>query len=184
VLVVLLCLGGGYLYQHPELTGKLLDRIKLLIHPAEAPEELAPGDAAEPALAAQPVPAQAPKAMSKDVRVWVEDWAAAMRTRDPQAMVPFYADPIDRYFLDSRVKRKQMLESKRLEMGDPSVVWTFEAEHVTIDRQTATNAVVLLTKHIIVKTPSSPMRDEYLKTQLKLRMTEDGWKIYSERTLG
>ncbi|MEO6816784.1 MAG: hypothetical protein ABI177_08770 [Edaphobacter sp.] len=147
-------------------------------------EHLAAAPASAPtALAATPAP-PAPAAMPTDVKEWVQAWATAMRTRDAQAQLAFYATPLDRYFLTPNVSREQLLNDKQAEIDDRKGVWTFKAEDVVVQNQTPTSAVVYLNKHIIVELPSSTIREQRLKAQLKLKMVDGGWKIVSERTIG
>jgi ketosteroid isomerase-like protein len=142
-----------------------------------------------PAATPAPVPTTAsvatpaPAAMPTDVKEWVQAWAAAMRTRDAQAQLAFYATPLDRYFLTPNVSKEQLLKDKQAEIDDRKGVWTFKAEDVVVKSQTATSAVVYLVKHIIVELPSSTMREQRLKAQLKLKMVDGEWKIISERTI-
>jgi anti-sigma28 factor (negative regulator of flagellin synthesis) len=108
-----------------------------------------------------------------------------MRTRDPEAQVSFYADPVNRYFLTPNVSKSALLREKQADIESRNGLWTFKAEKVEIQRQSESNAVVLLTKHITVKPPSSSsIREQRIKTQLKLKIVDGNWKIISERTLG
>lgn len=121
--------------------------------------------------------------MPRDIKAWVEAWAAAMRTHDVQSQLSFYATPVDRYFLSSDVSREQLLKDKQSEIKNRRGLWTFKAEKVFVQKETPTNAVVVLFKHIIVEFPSSTIQEERIKTQLKLKMVGEGWKITSERTI-
>ncbi|MEO6816922.1 MAG: hypothetical protein ABI177_09485, partial [Edaphobacter sp.] len=67
---------------------------------------------------------------------------------------------------------------------DRKGLWTLKAEDLVVQRQTPKTAVVYLTKHIIVELPSSTIREERIKAQLKLKMVDGEWKITSERTIG
>jgi ketosteroid isomerase-like protein len=136
-----------------------------------------------PAIAVTP-PQPAPAAMPTDIKAWVQAWAAAMRTRDVQAQLAFYATPLDRYFLTSNVSRAQLLKDKQADIDNRKGLWTFKAEDLVVERQTPTKAVVYLNKHIIVELPSSTIREERIKAQLKLKMVDGEWKITSERTVG
>jgi hypothetical protein len=120
----------------------------------------------------------------KDIKTWVAKWAAVMSTGDAEAQVSFYTDPVNRYFLRSDVSRDQLLRTKQSEIEGRRGLWTIKAEDVVIDQQTGAKAVIRLRKHVIVKLPSSSIREERIKTQLKLKLIDGSWKIISERTLG
>jgi ketosteroid isomerase-like protein len=194
LLAALILLCTGYLLRHRNPGGNLFSLKNATQH--------APSDADQPAVkqtnsahlhgavtqssfsSAQPSHPPAP-AGPEDLRAWVEDWAAAMRTSDPKAQVSFYADPVNRYFLTPNVGRSELLREKQSDIENRSGLWTFKAENIEIQRQTESNAIVLLTKHITVKSPSSSsIREQRIKTQLKLKMVDGNWKIISERTLG
>jgi hypothetical protein len=131
-----------------------------------------------------PEPAQPVSTSPEDIKVWVEKWAAAMSTGDPQEQISFYADPVDRYFLNGNVSRNQLLRDKQAEIADRSGLLAFKAEDVVIDHRTESKIVMRLLKHIIIKSPSASIREQRIKTQLKLTLIDGKWKITSERTLG
>lgn len=122
--------------------------------------------------------------MPKDIKAWVQVWAAAISTRDVQHQLSFYATPLDRYFLTPDVSSEQLLKDKQAEIDDRKGVWTLKAEDVVVQKETATNAVVVLIKHVTEELPSSRVREERIKAQLKLKLVDGSWKITSERTIG
>ena len=178
--LILLCI--GYLLQHRNPGGNLFSLKNVTQHAAPDTDQLAATQSSSPpAQSSQPPTTAGPE----DIRAWVEDWAAAMRTSDAKAQVSFYADPLSRYFLTPNVSRSELLREKQSDIESRGGLWTFKAENVQIQRQSESNAVVLLTKHITVKPPSSSsIREQRIKTQLKLKIVDGNWKIISERTLG
>ncbi|HZY62800.1 MAG TPA: hypothetical protein VFE38_09760 [Edaphobacter sp.] len=120
---------------------------------------------------------------SQDVKEWIKAWAAAMRTRSAQTQVSFYADPVDRYFLRSAVDRDQLLKDKQAEIDKRQGTWTVDAENVVIASETASDAVVRLTKHITQEAPPGIIREWHIRTQLKLKRINGNWKITAEQTL-
>jgi ketosteroid isomerase-like protein len=121
--------------------------------------------------------------MPKDINAWVQAWAAAISTHDVQQQLSFYATPLDRYFLAPNVSREQLLKDKQAEIDGRKGVWTLKAEDVVVQKETATNAVVVLIKHITAELPSSSVKEERIKAQLKLKLVDGSWKITSERTI-
>jgi ketosteroid isomerase-like protein len=192
LLAILLALCTTYLLQHRDLTGNLFTRLSATLNTpvADKPAATQASPTPEHGAGAHPTPSSAKSGQSttfagpEDIKVWIEEWSAAMRTRDPEAQVSFYADPVDRYFLTPGVSKKELLRDKQSEIESRNGLWAFKAEDVVIQRRTGSNAIVLLTKHIVVKPPSSSIREQHIKTQLKLKLIDGNWKITSERTLG
>ncbi len=183
-LLILLLAAAVYFLQRPH-SSQSLSAAKSEGHTASSSLEnkaAAPAPA-RPTVAVTP-PQPVPAAMPTDIKAWVQAWAAAMRTRDVQAQLAFYATPLDRYFLTPNVSREQLLKNKQAEVDDRKGLWTLKAEDLVVQRQTPKTAVVYLTKHIIVELPSSTIREERIKAQLKLKMVDGEWKITSERTIG
>jgi ketosteroid isomerase-like protein len=194
VLAALILLGTGYLLQHRNPGGNLFSLKNATEHatpdadqPAvEQTNSAPPHDAVKQSSSPSAQSSQTPTAAGpENIRAWVEDWAAAMRTSDPKAQISFYADPVNRYFLTPNVGKSELMREKQSDIASRKGLWTFKAENVEIERQTESNAIVLLTKHITVKPPSSSsIREQRIKTQLKLKIVDGNWKIISERTLG
>jgi ketosteroid isomerase-like protein len=182
-LLILLLAAAFYLLQHGG--SQSLSAAKAEPHtasPSQDSKAIAPVPD-PPASAVAPVQS-APATMPTDIKDWVQAWAAAMSTPDVQAQIAFYAPTLDRYFLTPNVSREQLLKDKQAEIDGRKGVWTLKAENVVVQKQTPTNTVVYLDKHIVVKLPSSTIREERLKAQLKLKMVDGEWKIISERTIG
>jgi ketosteroid isomerase-like protein len=194
LLAALILLCAGYLLQHRNHIGNLFPLKNLTQHVTPDADQPAAKQTNSTPLHGAVTQSSSPSAKSshtsttkgpEDIRAWVEDWAAAMRTSDAKAQVSFYADPVNRYFLTPDVSRSKLLREKQSDIENRSGLWTFKAEKVEIQRQSESNAIVLLTKHITVKPPSSSSaREQRIKTQLKLKIVDGNWKIISERTLG
>ena len=194
LLAALILLCAGYLLQHRNPIGNLFPLKNLTQHATPDADQPAAKQTNSAPLHGALTQSSSPSTQSshppttagpEDIRAWIEDWAAAMGTRDPEAQVSFYADPVNRYFLTPNVSRSKLLREKQSDIESRSGLWTFKAEKVEIQRQSESNAIVLLTKHITVKPPSSSsIREQRIKTQLKLKIVDGNWKIISERTLG
>jgi ketosteroid isomerase-like protein len=182
LLAALILLCAGYLLQHRNPIGNLFPLKNLTQHATpDADPPAGTQSSSPPAQSSHPPTAAGPE----DINAWVEDWAAAMRTNDPGAQVSFYADPVNRYFLTPNVSGSELLREKQSDIKSRGDLWSFKAENVQIQRQSESSAIVLLTKHITVKPPSSSsIREQRIKTQLKLKIVDGNWKIISERTLG
>jgi ketosteroid isomerase-like protein len=195
LLAVLFLLCGAYFLQHRNFAGNLfsLTGAKQIAAPTvdrPTATQASPAPVHETAEQPYPTPAQSSlpattTAGPEDIKAWVKDWATAMSTRDAGAQVSFYADPVDRYFLTPNVSKKELLREKQSDIASRNGLWTLKAEDVVIQQQTKSNAVVYFTKHFMVKSPtSSSIREQRLKTQLKLKLVDGNWKITSERTIG
>jgi ketosteroid isomerase-like protein len=182
LLATLILLCTGYLLQHRNPSGDLFSLKNVTQHaPPDADQPAGTQSSSPPAQSSQPPTTAGPE----DIKAWVEDWAGAMRTNDPGAQVSFYADPVNRYFLAPNVSRSELLREKQSDIESRGGLWSFKAENIQIQRQSESSAIVLLTKHIKVKSPSSSsIREQRIKTQLKLKIVDGNWKIISERTLG
>ena len=176
-LLILLFLGAGYFLQHryQSFSSKSAEQAasSAAVNNTTAPL-LSP-----PARRGQFVPTEMPR----EIRPWVEAWAAAMRTRSAQAQVSFYANPVDRYFRKPDVGREQLLKDKQSEIKSRNGLWTFKAEDIHVLEETPSTAAVQLIKHVIVELPSSAIREQHIKTRLKLRLIDGNWKITAEQTL-
>lgn len=185
-LLILVLAAAFYLLQHHHASENLF-AAEPEEHTASASTEskaLVPAPAAAPSVSAANSEPPTPAAMPTDIKAWVQAWAAAMSSQDVQAQLSFYATPLDRYFLASDVSRESLLKDKQAEIDDRKGTWTLKAEDVIVEKQTPTKAVVYLNKHIIVQLPSSAIREERIKGQLKLKLVDGVWKITSERTIG
>lgn len=183
VLVLLLVVAGYFVQRRAALQNLLASKSEVQASVPSAEDTAAakvPPAPPAPAVSAPPVPA----AMPRDIKAWVEAWAAAMGTSDVESQLSFYATPLDRYFLSAGVSKEQLLKDKQSEIDNRKGAFTFKAEKVVVEKETPTNAVVTLIKHITVELPSSTIEEQHLKTQLKLKLVDGGWKITSERIIG
>lgn len=183
-LLVLLAIAGYVSYQHRSTVENFFvpgSSEHVLQAPPDAstsPPSIASSVSALARTARPPV-AQLPQ----DVKGWVKDWAAALRTRDARAQASFYADPVDRYLLNSNVDKGQLLKDKQAEIEKRQGSWTVDAENVVVASQTPSDAVVRLTKHITQEAPPGIIREWHIRTQLKLKRIDGNWKITAEQTL-
>lgn len=183
VLVVLLIAAGYFVQRRAASQSLSAAKPEVQATAPSAPvakESPAPSALAESAQPAQPAPAEMPS----DIKAWVELWAAAMGTSNIESQLSFYETPLNRYFLNAGVSKEQLLKDKQSEIDNRKGPLTFKAEKVVVEKQTPTNAVVTLIKHITVQLPSSTIEEQHIKTQLKLKLVDGGWKIISERTIG
>jgi hypothetical protein len=125
----------------------------------------------------------APKAAAADPAVWLEGWAAAMRSRDPVAQASFYADPVSQYIDRKNVSRSALVQSKKADIGRRHGDWTFSANNVVVESRTPSEATVQLVKHYVVKTGQSQVSEIFVKTRLHLKSVDGQWKIASEEEL-
>jgi hypothetical protein len=125
----------------------------------------------------------APKAATADPAVWVEGWAAAMRSRDPVAQASFYADPVSQYIDRKNVSRAALVQVKKADIGRRHGDWTFSANNVVVESRTPSEATVQLVKHYMVRTGPSQVSEIFVKTQLQLKSVDGQWKIVSEEEL-
>jgi hypothetical protein len=125
----------------------------------------------------------APKVATADPAVWLEGWAAAMRSRDPVAQASFYADPVNQYIDRKNVSRAALVQAKRADIGRRHGDWTFSANNVVVESRTPSEATIQLVKHYMVKTGPSQVSEIFVKTRLHLKSVDGQWKIASEEEI-
>ncbi len=118
-----------------------------------------------------------------DVGVWLQSWAAAMRTRDPAAQATFYADPVDRYFLRSDVSYADVLLDKEAAIRNRKELWTMELQDIVIEQKSDSTARVRFVKHFISQVAGAQISEQFVRTQLKLKRIDGQWKITAEQAL-
>jgi ketosteroid isomerase-like protein len=119
-----------------------------------------------------------------DIRVWLENWATAMRTRDANAQAAFYADTVNEYVGKYDVSRDAVEKDREATIHMRKGLWTVKMEKVVIERQTKSEAEVRLVKHFIDEPVPSEIVESFVPTQLKLkRIDGGGWRITSEQDL-
>jgi len=118
-----------------------------------------------------------------DPKVWLEGWAAAMRSRDAVAQASFYADPVSQYIDRRNVSRAVLVQAKRADIGRRQGLWTFKANDVVVENKTPSEATVRLVKHYMVEAGPSQVSEISVNTRLQLKVINGQWKITSEQEL-
>jgi hypothetical protein len=118
-----------------------------------------------------------------NVYFWVQDWAAALRSRDPATQATYYADTVSRYLENTAVSNDSVLKALKSDVEERSVVWNMKLEHVFVESQNATSARVRIIKHITDTTPANTAVDQLIKLRLKLVRDGETWKIVEEQVL-
>jgi ketosteroid isomerase-like protein len=118
-----------------------------------------------------------------DPRHWLEQWAAAQRTRDAKLQASFYADEVRPYLALEKASRDVVYQSKKNDLLNRKGLWTFKIEDVSIRRQSPNLALVLLKKHFMTQRGSVKVSEQRIFSFLTLNRTQDGWRITGERDL-
>jgi len=118
-----------------------------------------------------------------DPKVWLERWAAAMRSRDPVAQASFYADPVSQYINQKNVSNAVLANEKRADIGRRHGNWTFSANDVVVENRTPSEATVELVKHYMIESGPSQVSEIFVKTRMQLKVIDGQWKITSEQEL-
>jgi ketosteroid isomerase-like protein len=122
-------------------------------------------------------------ASSSDLKPWLQDWAASMRTKDANAQAAFYADTLDRYLNQRNVGREAVLRDREATNRMRKGLWTVKMEDIVIERQTGSEADVRLVKHFIDEQATSEILESFVPTRLTLKRMNGEWKITSEQDL-
>ena len=133
----------------------------------------APAKGAKP-----PLPGEA-----EDPAEVVKQWGVAMQSRDAAGQAAFYADPVDRYFLQHNVGKDTVLADKQAAIDTRKGSWTVKMERVKVDRS-GDLATVSLVKHFQMQQEGEPASEWFIPSQLKLKRVDGRWRIVSERDLG
>jgi ketosteroid isomerase-like protein len=122
-------------------------------------------------------------ASSADLKLWLQNWAASMRTKDANAQAAFYADTLDRYLNQRNVGREAVLRDREATNRMRKGLWTVKMEDIVIERQTGSEADVRLVKHFIDEQETSEILESFVPTKLTLKRLSGEWKITSEQDL-
>lgn len=135
-------------------------------------------------VAQQPNAARSPYVHDEaDPKVWIESWAAAMRSRDAALQASFYANPVDHYALRSHVRYADVLADKQRSIRNRSELWTFKAERVIAEQRSDGTVRVRLVKHVISNASGEEVSEAFIRSQLRLKRIDGQWKITSEQNL-
>jgi|GEM_PF-1578996 len=152
---------------------------------AGSPASSTPGVAAatpEDAAAAEKA-TQEEKLSELDPAKWLQNWAEAMRGTDAALLSQYYADPVNRYYLQSYVSRARVMADKQATMAKREQPWTVQLDNVQLLDRTPSTARALLIKHFSMG-QGAAARQVRWPTQLRLKMIDGRWEITSEQTLG
>lgn len=147
-------------------------------------EETSP---AKPASLAQPTPESATNSAntsatsSAELKLWLQSWAASMRTKDANAQAAFYANTLDRYLNQRNVGRDAVLRDREATNRMRKGLWTVKMEDIVIERQTESEADVRLVKHFMDEQETSEILESFVPTRLTLKRLNGEWKITSEQ---
>jgi hypothetical protein len=130
-----------------------------------------------------PTPTALPVPNVEDPKAWLENWGAAMRSRDPVAQASFYADPVERYIDQKNVSNAVLVTEKRADIGRRHDLWTFKVNDVVVESRTPTEATVRLVKHYSTGAEPTQVSELFVKTRLQLKVINGQWKIVSEREI-
>jgi len=137
---------------------------------------------------AVPAPPAPPRHEEADPKVWLEQWAEAMRSRDADLQASFYADPVLHYQDDANVSREALATFFRSQIQARNDLWTMRLERVSIESLTSSHAIARVSKHFMELGDSSSSASDanqisewYLRSRLELGRTDGEWKIVSEQ---
>jgi ketosteroid isomerase-like protein len=173
----------------PYLAGLIHDR---LTPPSSVTDESTAGEATKPSVNTAPVQvADANAAVERDAaihnesdpRVWLENWADAMRGQNASAQASFYSDPVEHYALKSNVSNADVWLDKQKAIQNRAKSWTVNLEDVTLQPRPDESLRVRLTKHFVSRSDGGKESEQFVHSQLKLKKIDGQWKIVSEQNL-
>jgi ketosteroid isomerase-like protein len=156
---------------------------KSLPNPATKAETRKAGETSSAPVAPSPDTTAESAASSADLKPWLQDWAASMRTKDANAQAGFYADTLDRYLNQRNVGRDAVLRDREATNRMRKGLWTVKMEDIVIERQSGSEADVRLVKHYMDEQETSEILESFVPTRLTLKRLNGKWKITSEQDL-
>ncbi len=180
ILAVIVAAGSVYLYWAGDLN---LTFAKQIISGAPAAEPVAPP---APPVTVTPVPPPPPRHEEANPQVWLEQWADAIRGRDPELQASFYANPVENYLGDSNVSTDSLTTTFRSAIQARDGIWSMKLEKVTVAPKSHDEVLVRLTKHFMqiadsVDESNAQIADRFVKSRMELRRIDGEWKIVSEQ---
>jgi hypothetical protein len=118
-----------------------------------------------------------------NIHVWLEEWVASMRTRDPILQSSFYADTVDNYFGKRNVSHTEIMSDKKAAIQNREGLWTVKLEKISIDPRSSALATVHLVKHYIAQTEPARISEQFVPSRLFIKRINGQWKITSEQEL-
>jgi hypothetical protein len=106
-----------------------------------------------------------------------------MRSRDPVGQASFYADPVERYLDQSNLSREALVDAKRAAIEARKGLWTMRMDNVVVEKQTDAEVTVRLVKHTMAQVLPYEISEQSVRSRLRLRWLDGGWKIVSEQDL-
>ena len=117
-----------------------------------------------------------------DIQKTLNDWAKAMNNNDVTLQMRYYSDRLDRYFLARNVTQKFVLKDKARFYRKGNRIVAFHIANVTVDKQSAQQADVSLTKHWELFTALGTRSGE-TRSRLWLARRGNHWIITGEQDL-
>jgi ketosteroid isomerase-like protein len=184
LLAVAVSVGSVYLYWMGRLN---IAFVRQMIARETPPQPVAAPPQPTVTQVQPPPPPPAPaRHEQQNVKLWLEDWAEAIRGRDPDLQASFYADPVAEYLGESDLSAEDLTGEFRSAIQARDGLWTFKVENVSVNPQSPTDVQVRLTKHFMQlddssQSESNQIADKYVRSRLELRKMDGEWKIVSEQ---
>jgi hypothetical protein len=119
----------------------------------------------------------------EDVKLWVDDWAASERTKDPGIQTSFYADNVSPYLNHVSCDRISLYHDKQNAIRERKGLWTFSVEKVSIHKKNPNIVLVKLIKHFMTQAGTVEVAEQWIPSRLVLVRTNGGWMISAEEDL-
>jgi ketosteroid isomerase-like protein len=117
-----------------------------------------------------------------DIQNTLNGWAKAMNNNDVTLQMRYYSDRLDRYFLARDVSQEFVVQDKARFYRKGNHIVAFHIANVTVDKQSAQQAAVSLTKHWEIFTALGTKSGE-TRSRLWLARRGEQWIITGEQDL-
>jgi hypothetical protein len=133
--------------------------------------------------AMKPPPAVPDGSDVQDPASWLQEWAAAIRSRDPVNQASFYANPVQNYLGQSNVSKDRLIEAKQAAIQNRKGLWTVRIDNMVVEKQAGSEATIRLVKHIMSQVLPHEISERSVTSRLRLKQLDGRWKIVSEQDL-
>jgi hypothetical protein len=119
----------------------------------------------------------------KDLTVWVQDWAAALQSRDTESQGSYYSSRVENYLGVQAASREFIIQDKTAALKQRQHLSLIKVEQVRVEKQTDSKAVLRLVKHTITQTQAAGVSETFVQTRLKVVNQGGVWQIVDEQDM-
>jgi uncharacterized RDD family membrane protein YckC len=114
----------------------------------------------------------------------ISGWASAEAQNNPASTASYYAEQVDRYFLQRNVTREFVQADKQSFLDSGKRLQNFRVDDLQFESSSPEVATVVLIKYwVVLNAGGTSVSQGSTRSRLWLEQTPDGWKITGEQDL-